>query len=304
MKVSLVFDHLLFGRLNLSSCPVQGTADPWTSEFRKRGLHVQENTVTSDCDFIICGSHTQVNQLESLHNQCPHIPIINYCWDLYEWIWKDSIAHNGFALGHDWRKYGEYLQKSAEIWCPSNEVVLRIEEYFGIGKKCKVIKTFAFNLFEHNDVQDKRYILQPMRYYTLDRNYGWLKRGCQELSIPLKESLHSLSKPDFENLIAHCSFLVCEYYEASTGGLTLLEGYRLGKPVLVSDSPYMGARDYFGDRATYFNHTDFNAFKHTLKDMWENTPILNREDCVSYIDKFQLPVMVDEMINRLEKCEE
>ena len=263
---------------------------PWIAEFERQGCEVIVNDATTDCNFLICGSVSVISDLERLHGVYPTIPIINYNWDVYEWY---KTQH------YDWDKYGLFLNKSREIWCPSEEVILRTEEYFNAGKKCKIIKTFA-RFFEYNNVRDDRYIYQPMRYYNLDRNFGWLKRACSELSLPVKESLNILSETDFQNMIACCSFMVCEYYEASTGGLTLVEGYRLGKPVLVSDSVYMGARDYFGDKATYFIHNNYEDFKVKLKSMWDNTPKLNVEECKKHTDQFKLSAMVNNMINRLE----
>jgi len=109
-----------------------------------------------------------------------------------------------------------------------------------------------------------------------------------------------LSESEFQKRIANCTFLVCEYYEASTGGLTLLEGHRLGKPVLVSDSPYMGAKDYFGDRANYFKHDDYEDFKNKISEMWNNRTTLDREACVKFTDRYSLENMVKEMIERMK----
>jgi len=272
--------------------PISTNLDPWIPVFRDKGVEVLENQVTSDCDFILCATHSQVNVLEHWHLQYPNIPIVNYNWDLYGWIWLNP-------RGYDWHKYGEYLQKSVEIWVPSEEVTLRTEEFFELGSRCKLIKSFA-RFFDFEDVKDNRYILQPMRDYTSDKNFGWLKKACRELDLPLYESQHRLSEPEFQKVIAECSFICTEYHEASTGGLTLLEGYRLGKPVVVSDSIYMGARDYFGDKAIYFKDNDYEHFKQTIKDTWDNTPILNRKECVEFTNQYDVETMVDQMIERLE----
>jgi len=272
--------------------PSSANVDPWVPAFRERGIEVLENIVAQDCDFILCASHSQLTILEHFHSMYPEIPIINYNWDLYGWVWENP-------RGYDWTKYGEYLKKSKEIWVPSEEVTLRTQEFFGVGARCKVIKSFA-RFFEYDDVKDKRYILQAMRNYTADKNYGWLRRACTELDIPLYESQHTLSESEFQKVIAHCSFLCTEYHEASTGGLTLLEGYRLGKPVIVSDSIYEGARDYFDDRAIYFKDDDYEHFKQTIKDTWDNTPLLNRDDCINFTNQYNVEAMVNKMIERLE----
>ena len=203
--------------------PDSVNVNPWVGCLRDRGMEVVEDNIDASCDFIICASISQLGRLVPLQTKYPQIPIIHYNWDLYEW-------HK--SQNYDWLTYGKSLQQSREIWCPSAEVILRTEEYYGLGRKCHIIKTFA-RLFDYDDVQDKRYIYNPMRAYFRDKNYGWAERACKELEIPLVESKHKLSQEDFEKTIAHCTFLLCEYYEASTGGLTLLEGHRLGKQVLV-----------------------------------------------------------------------
>ena len=265
---------------------------PWIPVFESKGITVITNQVTSDCDFIIVASHSQIDALEHWHLRYPHIPIINYNWDLYGWIWLNP-------RGYDWHKYGRYLEKSIEIWVPSEEVTLRTEEFFNLGSRCKRIKSFA-RYFDYDDVRDGGYIFQAMRDYTSDKNFGWLRKACRELDIPLYESQHKLSEEEFQKKIAHCTFLCTEYHEASTGGLTLLEGYRLGKPVVVSDSIYMGARDYFGDKAIYFKDNDYEHFKQTIKDTWDATPVLDLKECVEFTNQFNVEAMVDQMIERLE----
>lgn len=284
MKISLVTSN----SVNLN---------PWIPEFKKQGIEVLVNSIDSECDFIVCATNSQLSRLKHFHKHYPNIKIICYAWDLYEWIWTHP-------RGYDWKGFGDFLKKSVEIWVPSEEVALRAEEYFGVGDKCQTIHTFA-RFFEYQgEIKDKRYVYQAMRNYEADRNYGWLRKACSELSIPLYESHHKLSERQFQKTIAECSFLVTEYHEASTGGLTLLEAYRLGKPVLISDSKYMGARDYFGDKAFYFEDGNYENFKSKLKDLWDNTPSLDIEKCREYTDTFSIEAMVSKMIERLRKNNE
>jgi len=267
--------------------------NPWVRGFKEAGVEVCVNYCTKDCDFILGASHSQVQNIIYVHNQFPNIPMINYNWDLYGWVDVHSTA------GYNWKAYGEVLKKSLEIWAPSQEVILRTEEFFNLEKKCRVIKTFA-RLFDYNGkIEDNRYIYQPMRYYKKDKNFGWLKKACLELDIPLYESLHRLSESEFQKIIACCSFMVTEYHEASTGGLTLIEGFRLGKPVVVSDSKYMGARDYFGDKAIYFKDNSYEDFKQTIKRTWENTPKLDLEMCKKHTDQYSLDKMINKMTKRM-----
>jgi hypothetical protein len=107
-----------------------------------------------------------------------------------------------------------------------------------------------------------------MRKYP-DPNKDAVRDACKELGIPCVESATSLPWPKFQKTVAGARLLVSAYYEASTGGLTLLEGYRLGKPVLLSGSPRNGASEYFGDRAYYFewNSNEFSS-KETPMVLW------------------------------------
>ena len=110
---------------------------------------------------------------------------------------------------------------------------------------------------------------------------------------------------DFRKTIAECSFMCTEYHETSTGGLTLLEGYRLGKPSVASDSPYEGVRDYLGDKAIYFDDNSYEDFKRVIKETWENTPKLDLKECEAYCATHPtLEETVDVMIGRLEALKE
>ena len=221
-----------------------------------------------------------------------------YLWDIYKTIWEPPIKY-------DWPKHIQYLKNAAEVWCPSNEVILRATEEGVAKEKCHLLKTWA-RFFEYEgEIIDKRYIYNPLRAYPNDKNFGWLKRACAELNIPLYESRNQLPESEFQKTIAECSFMCCEYHEASTGGLTLIEGYRLGKPVVVSDSPYMGARDYLGDKAIYFNDNSYEDFKATIQTTWENTPVLDVKTCREHADTIPtLEAMVEQMIERLTLLQE
>tara|TARA_R110000851_G_scaffold325460_1_gene493429 strand:- start:2061 stop:2936 length:876 start_codon:yes stop_codon:yes gene_type:complete len=278
------------------STPPSPNAEPWYPTFEKKGVKVYFNSVHPDCDFIISIAPTgYFHLLQMFHNTFPDIPMIIYLWDMYKTIWEPPIKYN-------WPKHIEYFKKAAEVWCPSNEVIKRAAEEGVDASKCKLIKTWARFFDYKGEVVDKRYILQPVRSYPNDKNHGWLKRAAAELNIPVFESQNKLSDKEFQKVIAECSFMCCEYHEMSTGGLTLLEGYNLGKVSVVSDSPYEGVRDYLGDRAIYFNDDSYEDFKATIKDVWDNTPVLDRKECEDFCRQHvTLDQMVDQMIERLEE---
>ena len=151
---------------------------------------------------------------------------------------------------------------------------------------------------DNSKIRNDEFVYHPVRYYV-DSNYEITNKACKKLNIPLIRSNHVLKEEKYRDVILSCSFLVTEYMEASTGGLTLLEGYYHGKNVLVSDSIYMGARDYFGDRAYYFKDGDFDDFTRMVDYLWnlEYTPDLQerREWCQQYT----IDAMVDRILNRL-----
>lgn len=273
--------------------PKSVNVDPWLPEFEKRGVKVLENYVDDTTDFIIGASHSQTFRILNEINNRPNIKLINYNWDLYPWVVQENVQ--------EWQAYGYVLSKSTEIWAPSREVVTRTEEIYGkeIADKSVIIKTFARFFETDRKVVDKRYVYNPLRSYFKDPNFGWTEKACSILNIPLYKSEHRLSEDEFQDKILGATFLVCEYHEASTGGLTLLEGFYHGKPVLVSDSPYMGAADYFGNLAHYFKHDNFDDFFQKINDMWINPPIVNKADSKKISAELSLDVMVDKMLDRL-----
>jgi len=283
MKISLLTPH-------------SSNVEPWIPVFKKLGVEIIKNDISEDCDFILCAGQAQLSLMESFHHKYPNIPLINYVWDFYKTVWE-------YPGIYDWKKYLDYINISKIVWCPSEEVLIRLNEEGVDTNICSIVKTWA-RLFEYSDsIVDGRYVLQPMRDYVGDKNFGWTRTACSELNIPLVEPKHLLSESELQKTIANCSFICTEYHEASTGGLTLLEGYNLGKPVVISDSLYMGARDYFGDKAIYFEDDSYESFKNTIKRTWENTPKLDRVECKKFISD-NVPTienMVQTMICQMEK---
>jgi hypothetical protein len=273
--------------------PQSVNVDPWLPELSKRGITVLDNYVDDTTDFIIGASHSQSSRIFSEITKRPNVKLINYNWDLYPWAVQENIQ--------EWQLYGNLLSRSVEVWAPSNEVITRTREIYGddVANKSIVLKTFARFFKTNLQIEDKRYIYNPLRNYYKDPNYGWTERAGKILNIPVYKSEHKLTETQFQEKILGSSFMVCEYHEASTGGLTLLEGYYHGKPALISDSPYMGAIDYFGDRARYFKHDSFDDFLEKVNDMWVNTPNLDLNITRTIEDELSLEKMIDKMVDRL-----
>lgn len=266
--------------------------EPIANELQNQGIDLLINSCDNLCDFIYVSTVTCVEQAYEAAKLFPHIPVIIYNWDQYSW--------HKTQTGYQWDKFNDLQKLALDIWTPSNAVNLRIEEFLGLGYKCHIIKSFA-RLFDYpkDQIIDKKYVFQVIRNYTHDPNFYWAEQACEELNIPLyTNDNHHRSEEEFQKFIAESTLLMCHYDEASTGGLTLIEGYRLGKPVLVCDSPYVGAKDYFGDKAIYFERNNYEDFKNKLKNTFENPPLYNILECEVFTNQYNVSNMVKNMIDR------
>ena len=248
--------------------PDAGWMDPLIEELSALGHTITKNYVDSSYDLIFGATISVQNQIKQAHDAHPNIPMINYNWDVYEWAYNNF---NTAIFPYDLNLYRKLLQSSRFVACPSWSVVYRNEEFFDIPReKSVVVKSFARQLeADPTKVRDDRFIYMPLRQIP-DRNRGWFEQACSELNIPYKLSDKKLSEEAYLDTLISCSFIVCPWYEASTGGLSLIEGISLTKPVLFSDSKYMGAEDYLGDYANKFKHDSYEDFKVQIKHMWEN----------------------------------
>jgi hypothetical protein len=226
---------------------------------KKFGVEVLLNECTKDCDFIVSlNGLSQYRKFNSFKDNFPHIKTIMYVWDMYPWT-DYSISYN-------------MLKDYDQIWVPSNEVILRLKEFYDINpNKCKVIKAYA-ELYEAEGIkiENKKFVYHFAREYK-DPNLGFCEIASKKTQIPIVTSRHNLSFESYKENVLKCSFLVLDYMEASTGGLTMLEGYYHGKDILFSDSLYQGGRDYFGDRAYYFKDKDIDDYIEKFKFLYEKS---------------------------------
>lgn len=199
-------------------------------------------TLDTACDLAFCGAfETSGPFLDAVSRENSYraerglnpVPTVYFNWDLYPWQYDGPNP--------SWRRYAEDMKRATAILVPSESVRKRTKEF------CKRESTVVLSACNPFDAEpfDGGWVLDVMRHYSGDPNTGAVKRACDELGIPCIETGANLPKHEFERAVAGARLLVSSYYEASTGGLTLLEGYRLGKRVLISDSPYQGANDYF-----------------------------------------------------------
>lgn len=232
-----------------------------TDNQHKAISEVFELVHSSEADVILCGSIAKLASALEIQKQYPDKPMVAYCWDYYKW------AHEGKNRSYPWGAYADFLKTCDLVLVPSDGQKLRLKELLGIDAvvcECSVD-------FYNRPTFDGNYVLDPVRDYP-EENLGWVERACKELDIPYVHSEHKFTKEEFEDLVAGCTFMTCAYREASTGGLTLMEGLYNGKPSLVSDSPYMGAKNYLENFGFYFKYDDYNSLKKNIMELWENRP--------------------------------
>lgn len=221
-----------------------------------------------EADFIYLATFFKLEgamNLYALHKK----PLIVYCWDYY--LWNHGTGK--------WPVYAAFLKRARLVVVPSKAQQLRLKELLGLDS---IVIPSGVTPYEE-EVSDNNFILDPVRYYP-EENERWVEKAASELGIPFIHSEHQYSRADFQKLVASCTFLTCAYREASTGGLSLMEGLYLGKPVLVSNSPYMGAVDYLGDKGYYFQYDDYQDLKEKMKYLWETRPKV--KGYRSYVDRF------------------
>lgn len=282
-----------------AASPGAAWMDPVIEALENKGCVVVKNPSTLDdtFDILFGATITVTREISNLHSSNPAIPMVNYNWDIYEWAYKDAGWRNRYSLDI----YEQLLRRSKFIACPSMSVVHRNKDFFNIPEEQSVIvKSFARQItVDKASIRDDRFVYMPLRQIP-DRNKGWFEKACDELKIPYKISGHSLSEQQYADTLASCSFIVCPWYEASTGGLSLIEGLCMGKPVLFSDSKYMGANDYMGEYGITFKHDSFEDFKAKIKDMWENPKTLDISQ--EYIDNQKPQAMADELFKVFKRC--
>lgn len=253
--------------------------------------------VGSDCDgsqdVIIAWSVSQMPMLERAVAMFPHIPVINYNWDVYEWVWSQPRENE-----YDYKRYGELLKDSLDVWVPSECTAKRTKQWF--DKEAHVI-TSSVPYYEHDNIRDEGYVLNPLREIP-DPSWGMFEEACGELGIPYKSTLHEIGdKEEYKDVVAGCTFTCSPLHELSTGGLTCFEAYYLGKPMLMSDSEWHGGRDYMGDRAVYFKDGDKKDLKDKLKKMWNNTPKVPTDHKKWMRDTHSDKVMGEKIHKRLQE---
>lgn len=311
------------------SIPAKDRTLPCWRHLRSLGHHVEvehpDTTLLNgfEPDVLICMGVTIMNEAFRALERWPNAPLFVYQWDTYAWIWepgqegKQQAKHISRPNEYDYVEWGKLLWRAQRVWVPSLCTGVRTTQWWGIPEAGRnhgrvgwerILSACPWWDWPENDIRDDGYALMCLREIP-DPWWGVFEECCAELKIPYRCTRHECSYQEYQEAVAHCRFLCAPLYELSTGGLSLMEGYYLGKPVLLSNSEYNGGRDYFGVRASYFKHGDREDFKSALRRMhdWFETPTWGRPDRdeqKQYItENFSDRRMVDDMLRSIgETC--
>ena len=224
-------------------------------------------TLDDSVDLILNGTVWNIEKCNAGVVRCPK-PVVHYNWDIYPFQLGEVEGYERIK-GECWPPFLESLRTCRKILVPSACTQDRTFQY--TDRRSVVCKTSIRPWNAPCKIEDHGYIVNVMRKYP-DPNREAVEDLCRELGIPVVSTGAEAKWEDFQRIICRAKFLVSPYYEASTGGLTLLEGYWHGKPCLLSNSPRMGAIDYMGDRGTYFQWNDRDDLAEKLVRMYKNTP--------------------------------
>ena len=250
-----------------------------------------------DCSFIFCGTiwkHHLVQE-HRLSNPGINTPTIHYNWDLYPFQLMELPGDYVRSDPHLWDPYLGELKTCREIWVPSQCTTVRTKEF--TERDSYVIKT-SIRPWEVSKVTTGDYAVDIVRYYP-DYCHVNTVDCCKAASIPLIQSQNTLPWDEFRDVIANCRFLISGQFEASTGGLTMLEGLWHGKPSLISNSPRHGGIDYMGDWGTYFQWDNPFLFRKALHKMYDETPVINIDQAREWItEEYSEHAMAKRMAKR------
>ncbi len=286
--------HVWFVGWQMENHREPGTNLRFIDAMRKQGIILEPEPDKSQ-DFFFCGQFYCNQELLRGCSRFPHVPVVHYVWDLYPFQIEGIEAENEIRKEW-WKDYTISIKSAREVWIPSGSVLPRIKQ-FACNEDVHVIKSTVYTW--HEPVWDGGYVLDPLRKYP-DRNRDAVKTACDRLGIKCVESRNNLPFTDFKKMVAGARLIVSAPYEASTGGLSLLEGHALGKQVLISNSDRNGAHEYFGWRAEYFAFNDLNHLTELIDNMYHHPKVLDPVECRQWVESnFNDDVMAEKMARRL-----
>lgn len=256
-----------------------GEGDVLVEELCKFGIDCQLS-LTGDCSFIFCGTIWRMNVVKAERVRFPHVPTIHYNWDLYPF---QVVECSGFKRANPdlWDPYLDELKTCRDIWVPSETVINRTREFVG-RDDCTLIKTSVRPWDATKLASPRCYAVDVMRKYP-DPNRDLAHEHCAAVNVDLIETQNETPWQSFKQTIVNARLLISAHFEASTGGLTLLEGYWHGVPCLLSNSPRHGGSEYFGCRADYFQWDNPVLFRRKVRELMEHPRQVNVDEARTWI---------------------
>lgn len=229
-------------------------------ELEKLGHTVLDNDCDAECDVMLVKSVIKMRDSSRFRRMYPRVPVIEYVWDVYSWALKNPRENE-----YNYDSYKKLCLGDIETWVPSKAVQKSLEEW---GVESRVMKSF-FPTVPFDAPVSGDYAFQGLRINP-DIHMDWFERACKETDTPYKITNpdHPLPEEEYRPLLANAKIMVSPIFEMSTGGMFLFEGAIWEKPILASNSPYMGVVDYLGDSIAYFQWDDFEDFKDKLVKLY------------------------------------
>jgi hypothetical protein len=256
------------------------------------------HTVTTECDgdedVVIVKSITQMKRAAKILKTYPHIPMIHYNWDVYSWA-----LNNPRQDEYSYEEYRRQCEASLEVWTPSQAVSNSLKDYWDMDSH--VIKSYVPTKSILSP-RRKGYALQALRKNP-DKYMDWYEKACKETGIDYEITwAKEMDEEPYFELLSNAGFLVSALYEMSTGGLFLMEGARMQKPILSARGRYLGAEEYFGDSIEYYDCDDFEMLKEKLIGMSNGTITTDTNKAMELVKDMtpdKMAVLIDERLNDL-----
>lgn len=236
--------------------------DGWQKDLEPALVKLGHEIVQENPDVIIVKSVTQMKKSLDVYRKYPNAIKIQYNWDVYSWA-----LNNPRPGEYDYNLYKKICADSTEVWVPSYAVQLSLANFWDMDSY--VIKSYApqYPLPAGCEVRNDGYALQALRKNP-DKHIDWYEKACKQAQVPFKTVwAKELSEEEYRPILAHSGYLVSAIFEMSTGGQFLTEGAYLGKPILASNNPYVGAVDYLGDTIAYYQWDSFEDLVDKVKKM-------------------------------------
>jgi hypothetical protein len=243
-------------------------------------LEALGHTITDESpDAVIGMSISQMPRIWQMHHTYPDALLFNYSWDIYSWVWTTPRPGE-----YDYKRYVELLNESTEVWVPS---VAEQKRHDKLSIPTTVIKSYS--LYFPLERTNGGYVFNAMREIP-DEEWGWARKACEELGIPYVESDRNRTFEEYKDVLSGARLLISPNKEASTGGLSLIEGYYNGIPALVNGGGGNGGNEYVPC-------TTFLGYDDLRNKLLESFPVLDVAKCRKWVEQNYSPRIMAEKVN-------